>query len=56
MRYAPEGVRGVDGGTRPSDCGLGSKAYFAEANNRLLTVARMGTQLAVGNTRRKRAA
>lgn len=47
MRCAPEGVRGVAGGTRASDCGFGSKAYCAEANGRLLTVARMGTQLAV---------
>lgn len=47
MRCAPEGVRGVAGGTRASDCGFGSKAYCAEANDRLLTVARMGPQLAV---------
>lgn len=51
MRYAPEGVRGVAGATRASDYGFDFPQYFAEANQRMLTIAQMETRLAVDNSR-----
>lgn len=51
MRYAPHGVRGVAGATRASDYGFDFSRYFAEANQRVLTIVQMETRLAVENSR-----
>lgn len=52
MRYGIDGVqgiRGVAGSTRASDYGYNFKNYFAEANQKLLTIVQMETQKSVDN-------
>lgn len=51
MRYAPQGTRGVGAGTRASDYGYNWSEYSAKANEKLLTIAQMETQLAVDNSK-----
>jgi 4-hydroxy-2-oxoheptanedioate aldolase len=50
MRYPPEGIRGVAKFNRACGFGRDFDEYFANANNSLLTVVQIETELAVQNT------
>lgn len=49
MRYPPDGVRGVARSNRAAGFGLEFDAYFAQANERLLTIVQIETAEAVEN-------
>lgn len=49
MQYPPHGVRGVGGAVRACDYGLNVANYMAQANEALLTVVQIETQLALDN-------
>lgn len=49
MRYPPQGVRGVASLNRASGFGLQFDAYFAQANENLLTVAQIETETALAH-------
>lgn len=49
MQYPPHGVRGVGGAVRACDYGLNFANYFAQANDSLLTIVQLETQLSLDN-------
>lgn len=47
MRYAPDGIRGLSGGSRAAEYGFGFKEYFPRANGEILCIAQIECASAV---------
>ncbi len=49
MRYPPEGIRGLSGGSRAAGFGFGFKEYFPKANRELVCIAQIENASAVAD-------